>query len=150
MVAGGKINLGQDWRTADRSPTGIAPDPDTTREAVVQVYAARALNWRGIFAVHTSTFLRPAIKLPGVGRLGLSKPIPVEDGYCEGRIPVRDTKLNSDLGLMTALTLVFALIIHFLLLPPLLMYIDKGQPPTAGRVATSQRGGQDTSVKYLV
>lgn len=53
MVAGGKINLGQDWRTADRSPTGIAPDPDTTREAVVQVYAARALNWRGIFAVHT-------------------------------------------------------------------------------------------------
>ena len=37
MVACGKINLGQDWRTADRSPTGIAPDPDTTREAVVQV-----------------------------------------------------------------------------------------------------------------
>ncbi len=53
MVACGKINLGQDWRTADRSPTGIAPDPATTREAVVQVYAARAINWRGIFAVHT-------------------------------------------------------------------------------------------------
>lgn len=53
MVSCGKINLGQDWRTADRSPTGIAPDPDATREALVQVYAARALNWRGIFAVHT-------------------------------------------------------------------------------------------------
>ena len=59
MVACGKINLGQDWRTADRSPTGIAPDPDATREAVVQVYAARAINWRGIFAVHTWIATKP-------------------------------------------------------------------------------------------
>ena len=48
-----KVNLGSDWRTADRSSTGIAPEPDATPEAVVQVYAARAFNWRGIFAVHT-------------------------------------------------------------------------------------------------
>jgi hypothetical protein len=59
MIAGGKINLGQDWRTADRSPTGIAPDPATTREAVVQVYAARAINWRGIFGVHTWIATKP-------------------------------------------------------------------------------------------
>lgn len=59
MIAGGKINLGQDWRTADRSPTGIAPDPGATREAVVQVYAARAMNWRGIFAVHTWIATKP-------------------------------------------------------------------------------------------
>jgi hypothetical protein len=59
MIAGGKINLGQDWRTADRSPTGIAPDPATTREAVVQVYAARAMNWRGIFGVHTWIATKP-------------------------------------------------------------------------------------------
>lgn len=38
---------------ASRESAGIAPDPATTPEAVVQVYAARALNWRGIFGVHT-------------------------------------------------------------------------------------------------
>ncbi len=59
MVACGMVNLGQDWRTADRSTTGIAPDPAATREAVVQVYAARALNWRGIFAVHTWIATKP-------------------------------------------------------------------------------------------
>ena len=28
----------QDWRTASRAPAGLAPDPATTPEAVVQVY----------------------------------------------------------------------------------------------------------------
>ena len=37
----------------DRSATGLAPDPRTTPEAVVQVYAAPTYGWRGIFAVHT-------------------------------------------------------------------------------------------------
>jgi hypothetical protein len=46
-------NFRTDWRTADRSSAGLAPDPSTTPEAVVQVYAARAFNWRGIFAVHS-------------------------------------------------------------------------------------------------
>jgi Protein of unknown function (DUF3750) len=41
-----------DWRTASRDSVGLAPDPATTPEAVVQVYAARALSWRGYFAVH--------------------------------------------------------------------------------------------------
>ncbi len=43
----------RDWRTASREPAGLAPDPATTREAVVQVYAARAVGWRGYFGVHT-------------------------------------------------------------------------------------------------
>ncbi|HMB14853.1 MAG TPA: DUF3750 domain-containing protein [Pelovirga sp.] len=42
-----------DWRTASRQPAGIAPDPANNREAVVQIYAARAWGWRGWFAVHT-------------------------------------------------------------------------------------------------
>lgn len=41
------------WRTADRSSAGIAPSPAQEKAAVVQVYAARAFNWRGYFAVHT-------------------------------------------------------------------------------------------------
>jgi hypothetical protein len=44
---------GSDWRTASREPAGLAPDAATTPEAVVQVYAARAVRWRGYFGVHT-------------------------------------------------------------------------------------------------
>jgi hypothetical protein len=53
MILSGAIPLGRDWRTANRDSAGIAPDPAKTSEAVVQVYAARALNWRGVFGVHT-------------------------------------------------------------------------------------------------
>ncbi|MDT8441360.1 MAG: DUF3750 domain-containing protein [Desulfuromonadales bacterium] len=42
-----------DWRTASRESAGIAPDPATTGEAVLQVYGARAWGWRGWFAIHT-------------------------------------------------------------------------------------------------
>ncbi len=59
VSACGAARLGADWRTADRSSAALAPDPDTTREAVVQVYAARAFDWRGIFAVHTWIALKP-------------------------------------------------------------------------------------------
>jgi hypothetical protein len=41
------------WWELERGPSGQAPDPATTPEAVVQIYAARAVSWRGIFAVHT-------------------------------------------------------------------------------------------------
>ena len=53
LVLSGAVRLGTDYRTADRSSAGIAPDPEKTPEAVVQVYAARVLNWRGFFGVHT-------------------------------------------------------------------------------------------------
>ncbi len=43
----------QPWYAASRAATGLAPDPGEVREAVVQVYAARAFAWRGAFAVHT-------------------------------------------------------------------------------------------------
>jgi hypothetical protein len=42
-----------DWRHASRESAGIAPDPLTTREAVLQVYGADAWGWRGWFAIHT-------------------------------------------------------------------------------------------------
>ncbi len=51
----------QDWRTASRAPVGLAPDPATTPEAVVQVYAARAVRWRGYFGVHTWIAVKPAL-----------------------------------------------------------------------------------------
>ncbi|MCH9699273.1 MAG: DUF3750 domain-containing protein [Gammaproteobacteria bacterium] len=53
VAVSGDIAFNKNWRTASRQSTGIAPDPATTPEAVVQVYSARAFNWRGIFGVHT-------------------------------------------------------------------------------------------------
>lgn len=50
---------GQDWRTASREPVGLAPDPAATPEAVVQVYGARAVRWRGYFGVHTWIAAKP-------------------------------------------------------------------------------------------
>ncbi len=52
-VALGLADLDNDWRTASRESAGIAPDPATVPEAVIQVYGARAFGWRGAFAVHT-------------------------------------------------------------------------------------------------
>lgn len=49
----GDVDFSSNWQTASREVVGIAPDPSATPEAVVQVYAARAFNWRGLFAVHT-------------------------------------------------------------------------------------------------
>ncbi len=49
-----------DWRTASRAPAGLAPDPAATPEAVVQVYAARTIGWRGYLSVHTWVAVKPA------------------------------------------------------------------------------------------
>lgn len=43
----------KDWRTASREPAGMAPDPKTVKEAVLQVYGARVWGWRGWLAIHT-------------------------------------------------------------------------------------------------
>jgi hypothetical protein len=59
MILSGAVSLGKDYRTANRDSAGIAPDPAETPEAVVQVYAARALNWRGLFGVHTWIATKP-------------------------------------------------------------------------------------------
>src|SRR6266446_9620128 len=50
---------GVPWYEARRDPTGLAPDPATTPEAVIQVYAARAVSWRGVFSLHTWIAVKP-------------------------------------------------------------------------------------------
>lgn len=49
----------KDWRTASRESAGIAPTPETTKEAVLQVYGASAWGWRGLFAIHTWIATKP-------------------------------------------------------------------------------------------
>ena len=51
---------GVPWRDASRDPTGLAPDPAQTQEAVIQVFAARAVSWRGVFAVHSWIAVKPS------------------------------------------------------------------------------------------
>jgi hypothetical protein len=52
LVSCATLPRGQGWWEARRDPTGQAPDPATTPEAVIQVYAARAVRWRGVFGIH--------------------------------------------------------------------------------------------------
>lgn len=68
LVMAGAIALGaavvgrvsaQDWRTESQEPVGLAPDPSTHSEPIVQVYAARVIGWRGVFGVHTWIAVKP-------------------------------------------------------------------------------------------
>jgi len=47
-----------EWWRARRDSSGQAPDPAATPEAVIQVYAARAVGWRGALGVHTWIAIR--------------------------------------------------------------------------------------------
>lgn len=60
VLVSGQASLRGDWSTASRHSAGIAPDPAKIREAVVQVYAARAFSWRGVLAVHTWIAVKPS------------------------------------------------------------------------------------------
>ncbi len=46
------IPLTEDWRLASRESAKLAPEPHAVPEALIQAYAARAFNWRGLFATH--------------------------------------------------------------------------------------------------
>jgi hypothetical protein len=87
-----------DWRTASREPAGLAPDPAATPEAVVQVYSARAVSWRGWFGVHTWIAVKPSnaaeftvhevmgwrLKRTGTALVARNRPA---DGYWYGNRP---------------------------------------------------------------
>src|SRR5262249_15858590 len=47
------LRLDPNWWSARRHPSGQAPGAATTREAVIQVYAARTVGWKGLLGVHT-------------------------------------------------------------------------------------------------
>jgi len=50
----------KDYRTASRESAGIAPNPITYREPVLQVFGASTWGWRGWFAIHTWIATKPA------------------------------------------------------------------------------------------
>jgi hypothetical protein len=56
-----------DWQSADRSSAGLLPSPAAHPDALVRVYAARTVRWRGIFAVHSWIVIK-ARNAPGYTR----------------------------------------------------------------------------------
>jgi hypothetical protein len=94
----GHAGLFQHWSEARWDSAGLAPDPATTPEPVVQVYAARAWGWKGLFAVHTwiimkradaSRYDRYEVVGWGVqhGRPAVRKDMRAIDGYWAGNRP---------------------------------------------------------------
>ena len=53
------VRSGGDWQSASHESAGLAPPVSRTPGAVVQVYAARAWGWRGVFGVHTWVAVKP-------------------------------------------------------------------------------------------
>lgn len=53
LILSGNIDFHSDYRTANRNSSHLAPLPAKYPEAIIQIYAARAFNWRAIFAMHT-------------------------------------------------------------------------------------------------
>ena len=48
------------WWSADRTSAGLLAPASRVPEAVVRIYAAPTVSWRGIFAVHSWIVLKPA------------------------------------------------------------------------------------------
>ena len=63
-IAYSERSLGTAWYDSYRGSSEQAPPAATHRDAVVQVYAARAAGWRGVFGVHSWI----AYKKPGADR----------------------------------------------------------------------------------
>jgi hypothetical protein len=49
-----------DWRSADRSSVGLLPPAREERGAVVRVFSARTVSWRGIVATHSWIVIKDA------------------------------------------------------------------------------------------
>jgi hypothetical protein len=50
---------GGDWRTADRSSTGLLPAAARNPGAVVRIFSAKTVRWRGVLASHTWIVVKP-------------------------------------------------------------------------------------------
>ena len=51
---------GTGWRTADRSSIGVLPPPAQHPAALVRIFSAKTVRWRGIFASHSWIVFKPA------------------------------------------------------------------------------------------
>ena len=52
VLASGTLDMHTPWQQTNNASTGQAPDPAVERRAVVQVFGARTVRWRGAFGIH--------------------------------------------------------------------------------------------------
>jgi Protein of unknown function (DUF3750) len=88
------------WQTADRSSAGLLPKASEHPDALIRVYAARTVRWRGIFAVHSWIIVkeRAASQYTRYDYTAWGEPIRVDgfapDGRWFGALP--ETVLSVD------------------------------------------------------
>ncbi|MBI4182892.1 MAG: DUF3750 domain-containing protein [Proteobacteria bacterium] len=58
-VATGMVDLDRRWWEASRESAGLIPPAADERQAAVRVFGARAVRWRGAFAIHTWIAFKP-------------------------------------------------------------------------------------------
>ena len=81
------------WQTADRSSAGLLPKAADHPDAVIRVYAARTVRWRGIFAVHSWIVVkeRGARRYTRYDYTAWGEPIRIDgfapDGFWFGALP---------------------------------------------------------------
>jgi Protein of unknown function (DUF3750) len=83
----------KEWRTADRSSAGLLPPADADQGAVVRIFSARTVRWRGIIATHSWIVVKEA-NAPAYSRFDCTawgEPIWIDrfvpDGRWFGRMP---------------------------------------------------------------
>ncbi len=52
------------WQVSDRSSAGVLPQAAEHPDALVRIYAARTVRWRGIVAVHSWIVFKETGRLP--------------------------------------------------------------------------------------
>jgi hypothetical protein len=86
-------DTGAGWQTADRSSIGALPQPALNADAVVRIFAAQTVRWRGIFATHCWIVIKPkgALSYTRYDYTAWGNPIRVNgfepDGRWFGRVP---------------------------------------------------------------
>lgn len=87
------VGIGDGWWQADRSSIGHLPPAEAHAPAVVRVFAAPTVRWRGIFAVHSWIVVKPegAARYTRYDYTAWGEPIRVNgfapDGRWFGRVP---------------------------------------------------------------
>ena len=93
----------ENWQTADRSSAGLLPKPTDHPDALIRVFAARTVRWRGIFAVHTWIVVkeRDASRYSRYDYTAWGEPIRIDgffapDGRWFGAIPETVVSVDGD------------------------------------------------------
>ncbi|HUG61883.1 MAG TPA: DUF3750 domain-containing protein [Methylomirabilota bacterium] len=78
---------GTPWRSRDRGSAGLLADPAVNTDAVVRIFAARTVRWRGIFAVHSWIVVKRAgeVAYTRYDKTGWGDPIRINGFVADGR-----------------------------------------------------------------